>query len=139
MGLPRWLKKDETRPGYFIANPDRFYPALLKAFESHNDIPYNGEVDAYWLEVAYQCMKLEVQRSIVLEGIDPRPLRGLNIHVTSNTIKKGKTHKDRWGLVNHNPGRFVEYEKLYGAKSAWRAVASDARKYYLILRGVLPQ
>ena len=139
MGLPRWLKKDETREGYFFANPDGFYPALLRAFEASEYIPYNGEVDAYWLEVAFQCMKLEVQRSVVLEGIDPRPFRGLNIHVTSRKIVKGKTHKDRWALVNHNPGRFVEYEKLYGAKQAWRQVARDARGYYKLLRGVIPQ
>ena len=139
MGLPRWLKKDRVRPGYFIANPDGFYPVLLKLFEAHNSIPYNGEVDAYWLEIAYQCMKLEVQRAVVLEGIDPRPLGGLYIHVTTRTIKSGKTHKDRWALVNHNPGRFVEYEKLHGARQAWRAVARDARKYYIALRGVLPQ
>ena len=137
MSLPKWIKKQKD--GTFQVDPDGFYPYLLGEFEAHDEIPYDGTVDAYWLEVAFQCMKMEVQIAVRTAGVDPRPEKGLLIHVTTTTIDAdGGTHKDRWGQKNYAPGLFEGYEKTYGP-AAWKAVARDARGYYKTLRGVIPQ
>ena len=59
--VPEWIVANPDKPGYFNVDPDGFYPDILKQFEKHPAVPFDGEIDQYWLECAYQCMKLTVQ------------------------------------------------------------------------------
>ena len=106
---------------------------LLKQFEDHPAVPYDGKVDQYWLECAYQCMKLSVQFYLSLTGLDPRPQLSLRI-----IVKGGEGSKKRWGQVNHPEGLYKKIREKNGPL-ADRVVGGQARNHFKAMRGFIPQ
>lgn len=83
----------ELRPGYAVddhgvvhVDPDVAYPEILAALGVE-------AIDQYWLEVAYQCAKLEAQQ------LAAQPDSVLMIRIASR--------KERWALANFPEGRGV--------------------------------
>ena len=117
--LPKWLSR--RKDGVFEVDPDVIYPEFLKALGV-------DEIDQYWIEVVYQCTKLEVQRLVSGTELDPRSHpdepRALQIRITADGGRK-----DRWALNNHPEGR--------GIKAA--TAGREARDHYVRLMGVMPQ
>jgi len=112
VALPKWAKfKGYNRHGFEIiqADPDEFYPYFLKLFNVE-------QPDQYWLEVCYQCMKMDLQTAMGKFGFE--------IHC------KGKEgHKDRWALKNHPRGKGPEFATQ----------GREARQHYVRIRGRLPK
>jgi len=129
--VPSWLSS-RVRPGEFGVDPDGFYPDILDQFEAHPGVPYEGVVDQYWLECAYQCMKLTVQGFLALTGQDPRPELTLRLIVDG-----ANDHKDRWAQKNHPEGRYAEIR----AESTMpdRVVGGEARNHFRTMKGYIPQ
>lgn len=78
--LPSWLRRDEVRLPAWASLADTgkkgacvtievdceaAYPEWLKALDV-------TRIDQYWLEVAFQCIKLDVQAAIAGTKYDPR-------------------------------------------------------------------
>lgn len=112
--FPSWLTYDNKR-AIFRINGDVYYPQILRELGV-------VEVDQYWLEVAYQCAKLDAMRYIMLAGVDPRPNKVLILDIKV-------ADKEKWALRNHPVGRGIE------AASKGR----EAREHYKKLRGFLPE
>lgn len=131
--VPSWIVANADKPGYFDIDPDGFYPDILKQFEDHPSVPYDGKVDQYWLECAYQCMKLTVQFFLGVTGLDPRPQLTLNLNV------KGKEgSKKRWGQKNHPEGLYKKIRAENGPL-ADRIVGGQARNHFKAMKGFIPQ
>lgn len=133
--LPAWAKVvpsalvDKGKVGVVIeVDPDTAYPEWLKALASEDypevggvkrlDSPTN--VDQYWLEVCYQCVKLDLQAAIAGTKYDVR---------TSN--KPAEFHfknSPKFALKEHKPGR--------GPVAATQG--KEARQHYKRVRGSLP-
>ncbi|MCP4304718.1 MAG: hypothetical protein GY788_07545 [bacterium] len=125
--FPAWMGLVEDKPGFVSVDPDLFYPAMLESLGVAEE-----PISAYWLEVAYQCMKLDVQLHVALAGIDPRPKSSLVI-----TVNGRPGHKARWAQSRKPKGKMADLAKKYG-DDAWKQVARDAREQYKRIRGVLP-
>lgn len=118
----------ELRPGISVASsgailvdPDIVYPEILDALGVSGT-----ELDQYWLEVAYQCAKLEVARVLVDSGHDPWPARPRAIVIQS---RKGAEEGDPgWVIANYPVGR--------GADAATKG--REAREHYRRWRGFVP-
>lgn len=110
--LPKWLTRRDD--GVMVIDPDIAYPAVLTALGVKD-----GDLDQYWIEVAYQCAKMRVQDLVEGTEYDPRPNRALTIHVQAHGGRK-----DRWALTQYPPGR--------GAELATKGRA--ARQHYALLR-----
>jgi hypothetical protein len=124
VSMPKWM---HPHPRGVAVDPDLIYPSLFKEIErvvKPSDIPYGIQMDQYWLEVVYQCMKLEVQRIMATRPDDPRK-RGipLEIHVMTGGGRKG-----RWNLAQFPPNR--------GISMATKGL--EARHIYKVLRGGIP-
>lgn len=105
--LPAWAKHvGKTHRGLprIEVDPDKFYPVLLKelGFE---------EIDQYALEVAYQCMKMDLQVAMGGFGFEIRML-----------------NRSDWALKNHPAGRGIEAATF----------GREARQHYVRIRGALP-
>ena len=72
-------------------------------------------IDQYWIEVAYQCVKMELQRLLGRFNFEIR-------------IVAHGGRKERWALKNHPNGR--------GVKAATQG--REAREHYRRLRGFIP-
>ncbi len=118
MRFPKWLARRDD--GVMVVDPDIAYPAILAALKVTP-----GDVTQYWLETAYQVMKLDVQRIVEGTAIDPRPSGGpLVIKVRGDGGRK-----ERWGQDRGvSPGR--------GARAATKGL--EARQHFVKLRGKLP-
>ena len=102
--LPEWAAEDGKNA--VRVDPDKFYPAIL------SDLGVDEkDVDQYWLEVAYQFMKMDVQKAMGHFNF--------NINVTN---------RPKWALANHKPGR--------GIVAATQG--REARQHYVRIRGTLP-
>lgn len=112
--LPDWLTLDN---GVFLIDSDIIYPELLKELGVNED-----EIDQYWLEVVYQCAKLETQRLLFNTSFDTRP------NGKSLLFSVRSADKERWALKNHRRGR--------GAEVATKG--REARGHYIKLRGYIP-
>ena len=106
--LPDWAEAHPDNPNVFYVDPDKFYPVLLEELGAE-------QTDQYWLEVAYQCMKMDMQGALGRFNFEIR-------------VKAGDGYKDRWALKNHPSGR--------GVKVATQG--REARGHYKRLRGHLP-
>ena len=112
--LPKWMKRQAN--GAISIDPDGAYPDILAALgvEKKN-------WDQYWIEVAYQCAKLEVLRVISHTEYDPRPAKSLLINIESR--------KDTWALSKFKPGK--------GVVAA--SNGKEAREHYRKWRGFIPE
>lgn len=105
-------------------------PKLLVTVEVDSDIAYGlmldelgvaaDKVDQYWLEVAYQCIKLDVQAA--LEGTELCPVKN------ECAAQINFTRAPRWALINFPVGRGT----LLATKGR------EARQHYKRLRGRIP-
>lgn len=127
--LPAWLTPAPGKPGVFNVDPDKFYPEILDRLQAAPDVPYEGEVDQYWLEVAYQCMKLDAQLFLRMSGLDPRPQQSLVLNIDGGS-------KDKWAQKRYKPGRL---ERLAALGDPYKLAGKEAREYYVRMRGFLPQ
>lgn len=131
--LPPWATM--LSPGKVEIQADEFYPAILgelidlDAGVKTNDkkqapVVFKGmeELDQYWLEVAFQCAKMDVQRAV--QGTDDAPAEGgaLTIFVNDNAKVAGT-----WAQKNYAVGR--------GTKAA--AQGKEARAFYKVLRNLM--
>lgn len=80
----------------------------------------NPHVDQYWMEVAYQCIKLDCQMALVGSEFDPR--------TCGKPAEIRFARCDEYRLSNLEPGRGVE------ASTGGR----EARDHYVRLRGRMP-
>lgn len=114
--LPPWAAR--RKDGVFIVDADAAYKAILKELKVKP-----ADYDQYWLEVAFQCMKLEIQRTIGGTRFDPRSRdvpTALCISIAGG--------KEKWALNKFPPGRGI-----------WLATkGKEARGHYLRLRGGIP-
>lgn len=55
--LPDWLKRDGDKPTHYAVDPDKVYPLILKRMGVKD-----GEVNQYWLELAYLIVKELIAR-----------------------------------------------------------------------------
>lgn len=77
-------------------------------------------IDQYWIEVAYQCAKLDVQMALVGTPHDPR--------VSSKSAEFRFDRAPQWGLARHPHGR--------GTAAATQG--REARGHYVRVRGRMP-
>lgn len=112
--MPAWMTRRDN--GTIVIDPAGAYPEILAAIEVEKK-----DWDQYWIEVAYQCAKLEVLRVIKDMEFDPRPAKSLVIHIESR--------KESWALDKFSPGR--------GAAAASKG--REARQHYRKWRGFVPE
>ncbi len=96
-------------------------------------IGYSGKVDRNWLEIVYQCAKLERIRILREAGLPPWP---------PLVVNRGKAgYKDRWSLAAAPEGAL----KTVGPKHNDFSIADRkilggmARQAYKKLRGYIPE
>ncbi len=96
-------------------------------------IGYPGKVDRNWLEIVYQCAKLERIRILREAGLDPW---------SPQVFNRGKAgYKDRWSLAAAPEGAL----KTVGPKhndfsiSDRKILGTQAREAYKKLRGYIPE
>jgi hypothetical protein len=78
------------------------------------------EIDQYWLEVAYQCAKMDLQLAIENTEHDPRTAgKFAEFHFTAD---------QKWKQTNYPPGR----------TSAAASQGREARQHFTRIRGRLP-
>lgn len=147
--LPDWLKKTSLKlPGWawvsddynhdkmslkIVADPAIAYPEWFALLHDEKypipldmakiGITHMPDVDVpdqYWLEVAYQCTKLDLQSAIVGTPYDPR-LSGKNVE-----FKFQKTEK--YAHKNWPAGKTAEVASQ----------GKQARLHYIRVRGSLP-
>ena len=105
---------DEGGPRLKISiDPEVAYQALLEEFAER--CGFDGEVDQYWLEVAYQCAKMDVQAAVLRAGGD----FGFAIKVLN---------RPDYALRNWAAGRGIEAATQ----------GKEARQHYKRLRGWIP-
>lgn len=110
--LPEWATMLPERPGKIpsvLVDPDVVYPLFLKEFGINTP-------DQYWLEVCYQCMKLDIQ--VAFKG------QGVRIIVRP----KDAESKMKWRLDTHPVGK--------GIHAATKG--REAREHYKRIRGFIP-
>ena len=92
--FPEWMTPIEGKPGWFLIDPDVFYPAFFADLEVTAD-----EVTQFHLEVAYGCMKLDASRAFRMSK-PPLGVRGLTLLVRGDDGRKL-----RWNHSMHPPGK----------------------------------
>lgn len=111
--LPAWAKADTSGASIIIrADTDgamREWFALLG----------NPVKDQYWLEVAYQCAKLDLQAAIAGTKFDPRA---------------GKVAEFRFSRADN----WAQHLNPVGRGSALASKGKEARAHYIRVRGALP-
>lgn len=111
--LPGFMEQiSHTR---FALDPAVYFPAALEELEVAK-----ADIDQYWLEVAYQMMKLDAQHAVRMAGVDPRPKKSLEFKVLN---------RPDWVLKNHPKGRGIEAASK----------GKEARGHFQRLRGFMPQ
>lgn len=116
MNLPPWAKQVPHKRWSCIrieCDPDVFYPYWLGLLGV--DKP-----DQYWLEVAYQCAKLDVQRALEETKYDPR--------VAQKPAEIRVLNRPKWALSQYSRGK--------GTQAA--SQGKEAREHYKRVRGRVP-
>ena len=117
--LPAWATPHEdfakakslADVGVVVVDPDLAYPALLKEL----GVP-DAEINKYWLEVVYQCVKLDLQTAMGRFGF-------------KILIRSDGDRKERWALSKW-PG---------GPDQVLRATKGlEAKAHYRRIRGFIP-
>ncbi len=116
INLPTWAKlvDGSARVGATVeVDSDLAYKAWL-------DLLSVAAVDQYWLETAYQCIKMDVQTA--LEQSELSPAR------TNQPVQINFTRAPQYALAAHPVGR--------GTHAATKG--REAREHYKRLRGRIP-
>jgi hypothetical protein len=114
--LPVWAKKAEENPKVCVVievDSAQAYKAWLEELDV-------TDVDQYWLEVAYQCIKMDVQAAIAGTKFDPRSA-GMSAEFRFSNAPE-------FALAKHPTGRGV----------AVATKGREARDHYRRIRGSLP-
>lgn len=90
------------------------------AYKEWLDKLHVAEKDQYWLEVAYQCIKLDCQAALVGTDFDPRS--------AGKPAEIRFSNAPEYRIADHPPGRGVE------AATQGR----EARDHYVRIRGRMP-
>lgn len=127
--LATWLTRGPD--GMLYIDPDIAYPAMLKALGVEPE-----DIDQYWLEVCYQCVKLETDRIALERGFHPRQT-GIGL---SRTIMSEGGRKQRWAIKNY-PDRHADVWP--GTNTPRSGVdratnGKEAREHYKRIRGFVP-
>lgn len=137
--LPSWAQviadpiSEKGRVSVVIeADPDGFVPEWLKLIGAPE-----GKPDQYWIECAFQCAKMDLQKA--LEGTEFQP--SLAGKPAEFRIKNRPT----WALHNYQKGAGVEAAsagqrvvKAGTEPSAPGSAVLTARAHYIKVRGSLP-
>lgn len=126
--LPSWANAHPERENTIIADPDLFYPAILGEYadmiaaEPADYAKAHPKLNAsapskYWIEVAYQTMKMDLQAAVGRFGF--------TIFVESRGGRK-----EKWTLKSF-PGKDADVTRA--TKSL------EARNHYRHLRGGIPR
>ena len=128
--LPFGAKKLKTMPGKvpcYEVEADVFYPTLLQELKDHlgEAGPDPKKPTQYWLEVAYQCMKMDMQTACGFQ---------IEIQITNASGKK-------WALIKHpDPDRKIDKATgnvvMTGVFKATKGL--EAKRHYKALRGFIP-
>lgn len=88
------------------------------------------EIDKYWLEVIYQCIKLDVQSAVARTDFDPRDRR--------QPIEIKMLRAEQWALAKF-PDKHATTEDGRTVTGIERASKGrEAREHYKRVRGALP-
>lgn len=115
--LPEWASVDPRVPNKVSININ---VDTNKAMREWIGLLGSPALDQYWLEVAYQCVKLDVQMAIAGTEFDPR--------ISNRPAQFHFLRADQWAQKKHPVGR--------GAQAA--AQGKEARGHYIRIRGSLP-
>lgn len=116
LDLPPWARALPCGQKFCIrieADPDGYIPEWFKLLEV-------GKPDQYWLEVAYQCAKLDLQSCLAGTDYDPR--------IAGKPAEFHFLDRPEWALTRHPKGR--------GKDAASKG--KEARAHYRRIRGRLP-
>lgn len=113
--LPDWAKAHVNDGGMLVVegDTDRYVAEWLQLLKVKTP-------DQYWLEVAYQCAKMDVQTAIEGSEFDPRTCKKPHYILFSRSSK--------YALAQHPTGK--------GAAAATQG--REARDHYKRVRGRLP-
>lgn len=129
--IPAWLKRDSLqlpdwaeRVDTHLTNSGAAALAIEvdpnRAYREWADLLGVTQLDQYWLEVIYQCVKLDVQAALVGTPYDPR--------VASKPVEIIVKRASAWALRRFPKGRGAELATL----------GKEARAHYQRVRGRLP-
>lgn len=117
--LPEWAKIIERGGEKLCAvievDSDSAYEAWLTEL-----LPEATTPDQYWIEAAYQCIKMDVQAAIEGTDLDPS--------LAGKSAQINLTPSDRWALKNFKKGK--------GVNAATQG--REARDHYKRIRGRIP-
>ena len=132
--LPAWAERHPSMAGTILVDPDKFYPEILGELRqvvaslTPAELERQGATAAdaqallaqqrtkYWIEVAYQCMKLELQTA----------MRRFNFTIH---IRGDDGRSTRWGL-RYLPGTDADVLRADRMQ--------QAREWFRRLRGFIP-
>lgn len=126
LALPEWAQRGPDKPEFSIVIRVDTDGAMREWFE----LLGNPTPDQYWIEVAYQCAKMDVQSALVGTPYDPRLAgKGAEIHFS---------RAPQWALSRYPVGKagVVNGRRLAGAQLATEG--REARGHYQRIRGRLP-
>jgi hypothetical protein len=126
--LPAWLRRDEVKLPPWARLAAKQDDRLAVKIEIDSAVAYQEWLstlqvtnpDQYWLEVAYQCIKLDVQSAIAGTKYDPK--------VAGKSAQLNMSRAPQYALAAHPRGR--------GSEAASRG--KEARAHYARIRGRLP-
>lgn len=128
INLPKWMQRDKLQlPDWarLMEVADTSVSVNIevdtnKAMREWIGLLGSPPLDQYWLEVAYQCVKLDVQQAIAGTEYDPR--------VAGKSAQFHFTRADQWAQKKHPVGK--------GAVAA--SQGKEARGHYVRIRGSMP-
>lgn len=133
MKLPSWLKRDTLKlpPWAKVKKSARVDSGAISICIEGDTDGYvrewfallgvePGAADQYWLEVAYQCAKMDLQSAITNTVHDPR--------TSGCSVEFIFTQSERWAQNKYPAGRGIH------AATQGR----EARDHYRRIRGLLP-
>jgi hypothetical protein len=91
------------------------YPYWIKLLEVKQ-----ADLDQYWIETAYQCIKLDAQAAIVDTKFDPR--------IANRSSEIRFSCADEWALSKFPAGRGLDLATK----------GKEARRHYVRIRGRMP-
>lgn len=106
--FPSWITRIDD--DHYEINADVAFPHFMKELGVK-------DLDQYWLEVIYQCAKLDLRRLLLISGKKPWP-RQIRI----------RGSKEKWAQHRYPVGR--------GSYAATKG--KEAREIYRQLRGFIP-
>lgn len=124
---PEWLQRDDIKlPSWaqIVEGPDKYSVAIEVDTDGYIEDWFTilevSHPDQYWLEVAYQCAKLDLQMAIAGSKYDPRTSgKPANFHFKRS---------EKWTQKKYPAGK--------GPNAATQG--REAREHYRRIRGRLP-